>query len=260
MKKTILLVSLLMATALVRADDLSDGLKAWEKKDFQGALQIFTRLAEAGNPEAQFQLGEMIGYGEGRPEDLALSERWLAKAQAGGHKDAAASIATMRQRATRKNDIAHYTEHYDGADVSLASRKCVRPEVPAVSRTRAEIKQVGAALDAWTTCYNGFVAGLSAALPAGKTIPPDIAKVMSSTEFDTARQRMDSRYAAMATDAASQAAAVSAAADAWRTATERQVKEDAVTTARLREEQRVTGEQARAVTQAIQDARARGGK
>jgi hypothetical protein len=64
----------------------------------------------------------------------------------------------------------------------------------------------------------------------------------------------------MATDAASQAAAVSAAADAWRIATERQVKEDAVTTARLREEQRVTGEQARAVTQAIQDARARGGK
>jgi hypothetical protein len=260
MKKAILVLSLLIAAAAVRADDLADGLKAWEKKDFQTALQIYTRLAEAGNPEAQFQLGEMIGYGEGRPEDPALSERWLAKAQANGHKEAAASIATMRQRATRKNDIAYYTERYDGADVSVASRKCVRPELPPVSRTRAEIKQVGAALDAWTTCYNGFVAGLSAALPAGKAIPPDVSKLMSSTEFDAARQRMDTRYTAMAADAASQAAAVSAAADAWRSATERQVKEDAAITARLREEQRVSGEQARALTQARQDRTARGGK
>ncbi len=260
MKKLFVLLCLLSAGALAHADDLANGVKAWEAKDFQGALQIFTRLAEAGNPEAQFQLGEMIGYGEGRSEDLALAERWLVKAQANGHKDAATSIVTMRQRGAHKADIAFYTERYEGADVSLASRHCVRPQLPAVSRTREEIKKVSASLQAWTDCYNGFVGGLNTALPAGKAIPPDIAKLMSSTEFDTARARMDKTYAALAADASAQAAAVDAQAEAWRVATEAQVKDAALATARLRDEQRVGMEQNRAVIQAGQDAKARGGK
>lgn len=260
MKTKFLLLSLLLATASVRADDLADGMKAWEKKDFPTALQIYTRLANAGNSEAQFQLGEMTGYGEGRAEDLALAEQWLAKAQANGHKDAAASIATMRQRGARKADIAYYTERYDGADVSLASRHCVAPQLPAASASRAEIKQVSDSLEAWTNCYNGFVAGLSAALPAGKTIPADVSKLMSTTEFDSARVRMDQAFAAQAAAATAQAARVSSAADAWRTATEAKVKQDAIATAHLREEQRKGMDQARATIQAQQDRVSRGGK
>ena len=255
-----LLLSLLLATALVHADDLADGVKAWEKKDFQTALAIYTRLADAGNLEAQFQLGEMIGYGEGRGEDLALAQQWLAKAQANGHKDAAESIATMRQRGARKADIAYYTERYNGADVSLAARHCVRPQLPAASSTRPEIKKISDSLEAWTACYNGFVASLNTVLPPGKAIPLDISKLMSSAEFDSARLRMDTAYAALAADASAQAAGVSTAAEAWRAATELKVRDDAINAARLRQEQLVGMEQTRATTQAQQDARARRGK
>jgi TPR repeat protein len=60
---------------IASADELSDGIKAWERQDYAQAQQIFSKLAKAGNAEAQRQLGEMIGFGEGVPET------WPAQAQ-----------------------------------------------------------------------------------------------------------------------------------------------------------------------------------
>lgn len=214
MKKLLAGLSLSLLCTTVFADELADGIKAWEKQDFVQAHQVFTRLANAGNAEAQLLLGEMYGYGEGVPEDMAQAERWLKQAQAKGHRDAGASLATMAARAAHKADIASYV-NYTGAELSLEKAGCVRPVIPELSKTREEIKHVDAAVRLWRSCYDGFAAKLASQLPPGSAIPAEIAKLMSLEELQRARGAMDKAYAAIGADASKQARELLAANDAW---------------------------------------------
>jgi uncharacterized protein len=220
-RPAMLLSALLFALpATVLADELADGMKAWERQDYQQAHAIFSKLAAAGNPEAQRQLGEMIGFGDGVPEDLAKAEEWLTRAQANGSKEAAASLQTLHQRAARKADIAFYVSKYDGAELGLGRYGCVKPHFPIYSETKADIRKTAAAMSAWQACYQRFVAGLGAALPPGKAIPEDVANIMSVTEFAAAKARMEQVYTALAADAKQQATSLVAANDTWVKETE----------------------------------------
>jgi TPR repeat protein len=81
------------------ADELSAANAAFANKDYAGALQRYTRLANAGNVEAQQHLGEMYWYGEAGTVDEAKAEAWFRKAAAKGNTVASASLDLMRQRA-----------------------------------------------------------------------------------------------------------------------------------------------------------------
>ena len=238
MKKVLIALCLVSMAGIGHADQLSDGTRLWEKHDYQHAAEIFTTLANAGNADAQLQLGEMFGFGEGMPEDMGKAEFWLKKAAAGGNKDAPASLETMKLRATHKADIAYYTTQYDGADLGLAKLGCVKPVIPAVSRTAPQIRKVSDDLAQWRQCYNQFVVNLNDALPVGKKIPADTAKIMSATEFQGAVARMDQAYAALASGAKKLAGEVSESTAIWENSTELTVKENAAKTAQLREQQR----------------------
>lgn len=205
----------LLLSAPVMADELADGIKAWEAQDFARAHQLLGKLASSGNTEAQLMVGEMYGYGEGVPEDFAQAESWLNKAKAGGHKDAEESLQTMQQRRARKQDIAYYVSGYKGDGLSLQSHKCVDPVFPDNSRTKSKIKEVQAQMDAWMTCYQGFAKDLQAALPSGKVIPADVAKLMSLNELKQARANMDQVYAQFDAEARQQGSKLLAAHEAW---------------------------------------------
>ena len=211
----LMLAALMLAAQVAHADPLQDGIAAWERKDFPMAHRIFTELAQRGNVEAQWQLGEMTGFGEGVPENPALAAQWLTKARDGGHKDALASLETLRQRGLRKAEIAHYVQKYDGAELSLARRGCVKPVLPSASIVRSELSAQRVAIDAYAACYNQFVAGLNAAMPPGKAIPPALAGLMSTTELDAARARMDAAYTRLASEGAAEAAQAARERDAW---------------------------------------------
>lgn len=214
MKKLIALLVFSIVSVSALADELADGIKAWETRDFGRAQQIFTRLANAGNPEAQLLLGEMYGYGEGVPEDPALAERLLGQARANGHKDAAESLANIHQRAVRKADIARYVGG-DVGDLTLAKFGCVMPVFPDVSRTQVDLKATDAQMKLWRACYDRFGAHLAAQLPAGKAIPADVAKLMNLDELARARAAMDKSYAAAAAGASREAANFTRDSDAW---------------------------------------------
>lgn len=216
--RTLMAAVVLAAIAgAAQADDLADGIKAWESQDFTKAHKLLGKAADAGNPEAQLMVGEMYGFGEGVPEDAAIAESWIRKAQAGGHKDATESLNTLKQRGARKQDIAYFVSSYKGDDVKLEKYGCVKPTIPAESgvQTQKDIKQVRAAYDAWSACYEQFGKGLAAAQPAGKAIPPDVAKVMSLAELQQARMAMDKVYAAIATDSERQAYEIVSSYNAW---------------------------------------------
>ncbi len=208
-------LALALACTLARAGELEDGLKAWENKDFATAHKIFSKLAAAGDPEAERQLGEMYGFGEGVPEDLGQARRWIEQSRAHGNKEAATSLALVEQRAARKADIARYTTQYDGSDVALAHFKCGNPEIPESSNTKKKIAEISGKISKWYECYGQFAKNLNAQLPAGKAIPQDIAQLMNSAEFDQARMRMDKAYARVGDEGKREAEQIGVAEGKW---------------------------------------------
>jgi TPR repeat protein len=218
MKLALGLIALLIAGS-VYADELADANKLIEAKSYPQALALYTRLANAGNAEAQFHLGEMYWYGEAGRVDLPVAEGWFKKAAAAGSKEAGAALVTMRSRETHAADIAFWTGKYDGADLKSGKFACAKPDIPAISKDNKEIKAVDASVAAWQACYNGAVQNLQDAMPPGKRIPADIANLMNQIEYDQAVARMDKVYASVAAETGKEAEAILARRDAWYKAT-----------------------------------------
>ena len=49
--------------------ELSSGIKAFEAKDFTSAMRLLSPLADGGNAEAQYKVGEMYEMGRGVDQD-----------------------------------------------------------------------------------------------------------------------------------------------------------------------------------------------
>ena len=97
MKKIVFCLTLLLAGAAC-ADELADANALFQKKAYPQALQLYTKLANAGNAEAQLHLGEMYWYGEAGAIDEAKADAWFRKSAAKGNKTAAAALEVMKQR------------------------------------------------------------------------------------------------------------------------------------------------------------------
>jgi TPR repeat protein len=208
------------------ADELSQATAAWQTHDFATALQLYTKLAQQGQPEAERLLGEMYGYGDGVPEDRAVAEQWIKRAQAAGDAGAAQSLANLEARARRRDDIAFYTARYDGADVRLQKFNCVKPDVPERTETRDATRKVDRAINDWLACYKRFSDNLAAQLPVGKAIPPDLADLMSMAEISAAQKRLSDSYRAAAAEGKAQADALLAARATWVAKTSAYVEQE----------------------------------
>ena len=227
MKKIILGLFVSFACAAACADDLADANKALESKAYGKAVALYTKLAAAGNAEAQFHLGEMHWYGEGVPVDLAQARTLFEKAAAGGSKEAVAALETMRQREVRKADIQYYASGYTGAELAYAHYKCEKPEFPTVSQRKADIKRIDKEYKDWLACYTTFAQNLKNALPAGKLIPADVSNLMNEQEFLAAQVHMDKTYARLSAEAKQEADPIVASYDSWIANTEKFVVQEA---------------------------------
>lgn len=237
MKKIVLCLLLASLGNIVHADQLADANRAWEQQNFAEAVRIYQQLAQAGNPQAQLLLGEMVGFGEGTPEDADKAEALVRQAQAAGHPEAAAMLMTLQQRRAHKPDIARYVDQYDGQEVRL---DCPRPVFPETSGSRASVDQAFDTMKKWSACYEAYRARLAALLPAGKVIPLEIANVMSVAELTSARQRIDRAYSAVNAAAQAEAEQVLASNDDWLKRTKvaiaaRVTSEQSLTESRLRD-------------------------
>lgn len=227
MKTALIAVSLLLGVAAgARADELSDANKALEGKAYVQAMQLYGKLAKAGNPEAQLHLGEMYWFGEGTAIDLAQAKAWLGKASAGGNAEAAKALVTMQQHDARIADITYWSTRYDGADLKAGKFACVRPSIPALSKTNAEIKAVDAAMVTWRTCYDGFVKNLGNGLPLANRIPADIGALMNEQEYEQTLRHLNEVYSTVAADELAGAKQTMAAHAAWTTSTQHYVTEE----------------------------------
>jgi TPR repeat protein len=198
MKPFIAGMFLILVAGTACADDLADAAKALHSKNYPQALSLYTRLANAGNPEATLRLGEMYWYGEGAPLDRTKGDALFAKAAATGNEAAAAATKLSSQRQQRLADIAYWTTGYDGADLVAGKLNCTAPVFPLYSQTKRDIRAVSAAFDAYTACYNGFIDNLENGIPPAKRIPMDVALLMSEPELGVAAEHLGKVYAEVA--------------------------------------------------------------
>ena len=71
------------------------GIDAWQKGDAAAAVAIWQPLAEKGDADAAFNLGQAYRLGKGVPLDLAQAQGWLERAARRGHVDAAATLGLL---------------------------------------------------------------------------------------------------------------------------------------------------------------------
>ena len=77
------------------AQSVRAGIEAWQKGDTAGAVAIWRPLAEKGDSDAAFNLGQAYRLGKGVVIDLAQAQSWLERAARKGHVDAQTTLGLL---------------------------------------------------------------------------------------------------------------------------------------------------------------------
>jgi FOG: TPR repeat, SEL1 subfamily len=80
------------------ADDLAEARKAIRLQQFTQAAELYRSSAEAGNSEAQYQLGNLYLLGRGVKKDEKLARRWLEQAAEQNHPGAQFTLSQQLQK------------------------------------------------------------------------------------------------------------------------------------------------------------------
>lgn len=75
--------------------DIKTGVEAWERGDYAAAVAAWQQPADAGDADAQFNLGQAYKLGRGVPADLAIAAEWYRKAAAQGHQQAETNLGIV---------------------------------------------------------------------------------------------------------------------------------------------------------------------
>ncbi len=92
------LVAAILAVSIAAplpAQSVKAGIEAWQRADYSGAIAIWRTLAEAGDADAQFNLGQAYRLGRGVPLDLSVAKIWFERAARSGHVDAETTLGLL---------------------------------------------------------------------------------------------------------------------------------------------------------------------
>ena len=77
------------------AQSVKAGIDAWARGDYVNAVAIWRPLADAGDADAAFNLGQAYRLGRGVLVDLATAQVWLERAAQKGHPDAQTTLGLL---------------------------------------------------------------------------------------------------------------------------------------------------------------------
>ena len=83
------------SASAVSAQSVRAGIEAWQHADYARAVAIWRPLAEKGDADAAFNLGQAYRLGRGVTTNLAAAQTWFERAAAKGHVDAQATLGLM---------------------------------------------------------------------------------------------------------------------------------------------------------------------
>jgi hypothetical protein len=86
---------ILFAAAPLSGQSVKSGIDAWQRADYAGAVTIWRPLAEKGDADAQFNLGQAYRLGKGVPISLSAAQTWFERAAASGHLDAQTTLGLL---------------------------------------------------------------------------------------------------------------------------------------------------------------------
>jgi uncharacterized protein len=90
------IVALLLALATTAdAQSVKAGIDAWQRADYDSAVKIWRPLAESGDADAAFNLGQAYRLGRGVPISLAAAQTWLERSARKGHLDAQTTLGLL---------------------------------------------------------------------------------------------------------------------------------------------------------------------
>ena len=81
--------------APLSAQSVKAGIEAWQKADYSAAVAIWRPLADQGDADAQFNLGQAYRLGRGVPIDLGAAQIWFERAAGKGHLDAQTTLGLL---------------------------------------------------------------------------------------------------------------------------------------------------------------------
>ena len=92
--KIVALASIFLA-APASAQSVKAGIDAWQRGDYVSAVAIWRPLAEAGDADASFNMGQAYRLGRGVLVDLGTAQSWLERAALKGHVDAQTTLGLL---------------------------------------------------------------------------------------------------------------------------------------------------------------------
>lgn len=97
----------LLFPASARAD-VKAGVDAWTQGDYDKAIGQWRPLANAGDADAQFNIGQAYKLGRGVPKDIPLALEWFRKAAEHGHLRASDNYGLLLFQAGRRDEALPY--------------------------------------------------------------------------------------------------------------------------------------------------------
>ena len=94
-KLALMMAVVAMGTPAI-AQSVKAGIEAWQRADYFAAVQIWRPLAEAGDSDAAFNLGQAYRLGRGVPLDIAAAQTWFERAARNGHLDAQTTLGLLQ--------------------------------------------------------------------------------------------------------------------------------------------------------------------
>jgi TPR repeat protein len=84
-----------LLSAPVSAQSVKAGVEAWQRADYAAAVGIWRPLAERGDADAQFNLGQAYRLGRGVALNLSAAKTWFERAATKGHLDAQTTLGLL---------------------------------------------------------------------------------------------------------------------------------------------------------------------
>lgn len=104
---------LLAMTGVAYADGRA-GFEAWQRGDFDTALQNWRPLAIAGDAEAQYNMGQAYRLGRGVAVDMRIAEDWFRKSAMGGNEKGKAAYGIVMFQNGKRAEALPYLEEAAG--------------------------------------------------------------------------------------------------------------------------------------------------
>ncbi|UAJ09573.1 SPOR domain-containing protein [Glacieibacterium megasporae] len=90
------------APAAAPGPSIKQGVELWRAGDYPGAVAMWQPFANAGDPDAMFNIGQAYKLGRGVPIDAAVARDWYRKAAVKGHLPAQANLGIALFQAGEK--------------------------------------------------------------------------------------------------------------------------------------------------------------